>query len=178
MKKAKILVVDDEQIARENLKHILMKEGYDVVSVDSGIQALKKLATTDFDLVLTDLKMKQVDGMEVLARTKEQYPDTEVIMITAYATIETAIEAMQKGAYHYISKPYKIEEARLILKRALEKKSLKDELRNLKRDYKRRIGAPFVIGKSRKMQELTEMMAQIAPADCSVLIFGETGTGK
>ena len=178
MKKAKILVVDDEQIARENLKHILMKEGYDVVSVDSGIQALKKLANTDFDLVLTDLKMKQVDGMEVLARTKEQYPDTEVIMITAYATIETAIEAMQKGAYHYISKPYKIEEARLILKRALEKKSLKDELRNLKRDYKARIGAPFVIGKSRKMQELTEMTAQIAPADCSVLIFGETGTGK
>ncbi|MGB6927590.1 MAG: response regulator, partial [Syntrophobacteria bacterium] len=122
MKKAKILVVDDEQIARENLEHILKKEGYDVVSVDSGIQALKKLANTDFDLVLTDLKMKQVDGMEVLARTKEQYPDTEVIMITAYATIETAIEAMQKGAYHYISKPYKIEEARLILKRALEKK--------------------------------------------------------
>lgn len=100
MKKAKILVVDDEQIARENLEHILKKEGYDVVSVDSGIQALKKLANTDFDLVLTDLKMKQVDGMEVLARTKEQYPDTEVIMITAYATIETAIEAMQKGAYH------------------------------------------------------------------------------
>jgi DNA-binding NtrC family response regulator len=146
MKKAKILVVDDEQIARENLEHILKKEGYDVVSVDSGIQALKKLANTDFDLVLTDLKMKQVDGMEVLARTKEQYPDTEVIMITAYATIETAIQAMQKGAYHYISKPYKIEEARLILKRALEKKWLKDELLNLKRDYKARIGAPFVIG--------------------------------
>jgi DNA-binding NtrC family response regulator len=178
MKKAKILVVDDEQIARENLEHILKKEGYDVVSVDSGIQALKKLANTDFDLVLTDLKMKQVDGMEVLARTKEQYPDTEVIMITAYATIETAIQAMQKGAYHYISKPYKIEEARLILKRALEKKWLKDELLNLKRDYKARIGAPFVIGKSRKMQELNEMTAQIAPADCSVLIFGETGTGK
>jgi DNA-binding NtrC family response regulator len=131
-----------------------------VVSVDSGIQALKKLANTDFDLVLTDLKMKQVDGLEVLAKTKEQHPDTEVIMITAYATIETAIEAMQKGAYHYISKPYKIEEARLILKRALEKKWLKDELRNLARDYKARIGA------------------QIAPADCSVLIFGETGTGK
>jgi CheY-like chemotaxis protein len=146
MKKAKILVVDDEQIARENLEHILKKEGYDVVSVDSGIQALKKLANTDFDLVLTDLKMKQVDGLEVLAKTKEQHPDTEVIMITAYATIETAIEAMQKGAYHYISKPYKIEEARLILKRALEKKWLKDELRNLARDYKARIGAPFVIG--------------------------------
>jgi len=178
MKKAKILVVDDEQIARENLKHILTKEGYDVVSVDSGIQALKKLANTNFDLVLTDLKMKQVDGMEVLAKTKEQHPDTEVIMITAYATIGTAIEAMQKGAYHYIPKPYKIEEAKLILKRALEKKWLKDELRNLKRDYKARIGAPFVIGKSRKMQELTEMTAQIAPADCSVLIFGETGTGK
>ena len=178
MKEARILVVDDEQIARENLEHILTKDGYRVVLADSGISALKELATKEFDVVLTDLKMKQVDGMEVLARTKERYPDTEVIVITAYATVGTAIEAMQKGAYHYIPKPYKIEEARLILKRALEKKWLKDELRDLKQDYRARMGTPFIVGKSRKMQELVEMVAQIAPADCNVLIFGETGTGK
>jgi len=178
MNKRRILVVDDEAIARENLEHILRKEGYDVATADSGMSALKKLASTEFDLVMTDLKMKQVDGMEVLARTKEQFPDTEVVMLTAYATVATAIEAMQKGAYHYIPKPYKIDEVRMITKRALEKKALKDELRVIRQDYCRRVGIPFIVGKSPKMQEIIEMVTQIAPADCSVLIFGETGTGK
>jgi len=127
---------------------------------------------------MTDLKMKQVDGMEVLARTKEQYPDTEVVMLTAFATLATAIEAMQKGAYHYIPKPYKIDEVRMIAKRALEKKALKDEIRVLKRDSRRGVGIPFIIGKSSKIQELVELVGQVAPADCNVLIFGETGTGK
>ncbi len=122
MKEARILIVDDEDISRENLGHILNKEGHSVVSVDRGIEALKKLEDTEFDLVLTDLKMKQVDGMEVLTRTKEQYPHTEVIIITAYATVATAIEAMRKGAYNYIPKPYKMDQVRLIVKRALEKK--------------------------------------------------------
>jgi DNA-binding NtrC family response regulator len=178
MNKRRILVVDDEAIARENLEHILRKEGYDVATADSGMSALKKLANTEFDLVMTDLKMKQVDGMEVLARTKEQFPDTEVVMLTAYATVATAIEAMQKGAYHYIPKPYKMDEVRMITKRALEKKALKDELRIIRQDYCRRVGVPFIVGKSPKMQEIIEMVTQIAPADCSVLIFGETGTGK
>jgi DNA-binding NtrC family response regulator len=178
MKKSGILIVDDEQIARENLEYILKKEGYEVVSVESGVTALKKLSTTEFDLVLTDLKMKLVDGMEVLVRTKELYPNTEVVMITAYATVNTAIEAMQKGAYHYIPKPYKVDETRMIVKRALERKQLKDELRNLKQYVTDKSGASPIIGKSRKMQELLKMVVQIAPTDCSVLIFGETGTGK
>jgi len=178
MKKSGILIVDDEQIARENLEYILKKEGYEVVSVESGVTALKKLSTTEFDLVLTDLKMKLVDGMEVLVRTKELYPNTEVVMITAYATVNTAIEAMQKGAYHYIPKPYKVDEARMIVKRALERKQLKDELRDLKQYVTDKSGASPIIGKSRKMQELLKMVVQIAPTDCSALIFGETGTGK
>jgi len=178
MSKGRILVVDDEAIARENLEHILKKEGYDVVPVDSGVNALKRLAASAFDVVVTDLKMKQVDGMEVLAQSKERYPDTEVIMVTAYATVATAIEAMQKGAYHYIPKPYKIDEVRMVVDRALEKKRLRDELRELKRDYRARLGSPAIIGKNRKMQELMELVSQVAPTDCSVLIFGETGTGK
>ena len=178
MNKSRILVVDDEDIARENLEHVLRKDGYEVTTADSGISALKKLSNTEFDLVMTDLKMKQVDGMEVLARTKEQYPDTEVVMLTAYATVATAIEAMQKGAYHYIPKPYKIDEVRMIVKRALEKKALRDELRVLKEDRSRGAGSPFIIGKSRRMQEVIQMVNQIAPTDCNVLIFGETGTGK
>jgi DNA-binding NtrC family response regulator len=178
MTKGRILVVDDEDIARENLEHVLKKEGYDVVPVDSGINALKKLAAQEFDVVLTDLRMKQIDGMEVLAKTKEQSPDTEVIMVTAYATVATAIEAMQKGAYHYVPKPYKIDEVRMVVAKALEKKRLRDELRELKRDYQARLGSPLIIGKSPKMQELVELVSQVAPTDCSVLIFGETGTGK
>ncbi|MFC1515657.1 sigma-54-dependent transcriptional regulator [Thermodesulfobacteriota bacterium] len=178
MKKDRILVVDDERIARENLEHVLKKEGYEVVSVDNGVSALKKLSTTKFDLVLTDLKMKLVDGMGVLAKTKELYPDTEVIMITAYATVNTAIEAMKKGAYHYIPKPYKVDEARMIVKRALEKKQLQVELRDLKRYCVEKSESSMIIGKSRKMQELVKMADQIAPTDCSVLVFGETGTGK
>jgi DNA-binding NtrC family response regulator len=178
MKKSRILVIDDEAIARENLEHILRKDGYDVVTADSGISALKKLSSAEFDLVMTDLKMKQVDGMEVLARVKEQYPDTEVVMLTAYATVSTAIEAMQRGAYHYIPKPYKIDEVRMIAGRALEKKGLKDELRVLKRDCYKGVGVPFIKGKSNKIQELVELVGQIAPTDCNVLIFGETGTGK
>ena len=178
MTKGRILVVDDEQIARENLEHILKKEGHHVVSVDSGVNALKKLSATEFDLVLTDLKMKMVDGMEVLAKTKERYPDTEVIMITAYATVNTAIEAMKKGAYHYIPKPYKVDEARIIVKRALEKKQLKAELRDLKQSCVEQSESSMIIGKSLKMQELMRMAGQVAPTDCSVLIFGETGTGK
>lgn len=178
MSTPKILVVDDEAIARDNLEHILRKENYMVVSVDSGVKALRKLEDLEFDLVLTDLKMKQVDGMEVLTKTKEQYPHTEVIMITAYATVSTAIEAMQKGAYHYLPKPYKIDEVRMVVKKALEKKQLKDELKELRQDFKSLAGAPFMIGKSPKMREVIEMAIQIAPSDCSVLIFGETGTGK
>jgi DNA-binding NtrC family response regulator len=178
MSKVRILIVDDEHIARDNLEHILRKEGYDVFSVGSGIEALKKLEQSTFDLVLTDLKMKQVDGMEVLARTKEQYPDTEVIMITAYATLSTAIEAMKNGAYHYIPKPYKIDEVRMVVKKALEKKQLRDELKDVKRDYKSRMGSPFIIGKSHKIQELIDMVAQIGPTNCNVLICGETGVGK
>jgi DNA-binding NtrC family response regulator len=178
MSKGRILVVDDEAIARDNLEHILKKEGYEVVSVDSGVNALKKLAAAEFDAVVTDLKMKQVDGMEVLSGAKERHPDTEVIMVTAFATVATAIEAMQRGAYHYIPKPYKIDEVRMVVARALEKKRLKDEIRELKRDYRARLGSPLIIGKSRKMQELTGLVAQVAPTDCNVLIFGETGTGK
>lgn len=178
MMKGKILIVDDERMARQGLELMLKQEGYSVVSADSGISALRKMANSEFDVVITDLKMKQIDGMDILVKTKEKYPGTEVIMITAYATVDTAIEAMQKGAYHYIPKPYKFAEVRMIVQRAFERKQLKDEVRDLKRDYKERVETSLTIGKSRIMQDLIEMVAQIAPSDSNVLIFGETGTGK
>ena len=100
-----ILVVEDEDIARKNLEHILVKTGYDVISVNNGKKAIDLLQSTSIDLVITDLKMEQVDGIQVLRKTKELQPYTEVIMITGYATVDSSVEAMHQGAYYYIAKP-------------------------------------------------------------------------
>jgi DNA-binding NtrC family response regulator len=178
MKQAKILIVEDEFIARENLEHILQKEGYHIVSLDSGAKALKELEKTEYDLVMTDLRMQQVDGMQVLEHTRKLHPDTEVIMITGYATVSTAVEAMQKGAYHYLAKPYKIEEVRILVRQALERRWLKQEVSELRQQVRSQKGIPLLIGKTPQMEALKNFMAQIAPTDCTVLILGETGTGK
>ncbi|MCL6622092.1 MAG: sigma-54 dependent transcriptional regulator [Syntrophobacterales bacterium] len=178
MSAPRILVVDDEQIARENLEYILGKEGYEVVAVESGEQALEELEAGEFDLVLTDLRLHRVDGMQVLKRAKELSPDTEVIVITGYATVASAVAAMQQGAYHYLAKPYQNEEVRLLVRQALDKRGLRLEVRELKRQVAAQTGYPSLIGQNAKMVALKETIAQIAPADCNVLILGETGTGK
>jgi DNA-binding NtrC family response regulator len=176
--RARILVVDDELIARENLDHVLRKEGYETVAVESGVLALEELERGEFDLVMTDLRMQQVDGLQVLERAKELYPNIEVIMITGYATVASAVQAMQKGAYHYLPKPYKIEEARILARQALEKRWLKQEVTELRRQVQSHRGIALLIGTSPKMELLKKTIAQIAPTDCTVLILGETGTGK
>jgi len=121
-RKPRILVVDDEEIARNNLLHILEKEDYSVVTASNGIEAIDMLEKSVFDVVLTDLKMEKVDGIGVLEKTKNKYPDTQVIMITAYAAVDTAIAAIKKGAFHYIAKPFRLEEVRTTVKQALDKK--------------------------------------------------------
>ncbi len=121
-KRPQILIVDDEEIARNNIEHILKKENYHVVTAANGIEAIEKIEAAVFDVVLTDLKMEKVDGLGVLEKVKSKYPDTQVIMITAYAAIDTAIEAIKKGAFHYIAKPFRLEEVRTTVKQALEKK--------------------------------------------------------
>ncbi|SMC27369.1 DNA-binding transcriptional response regulator, NtrC family, contains REC, AAA-type ATPase, and a Fis-type DNA-binding domains [Desulfacinum hydrothermale DSM 13146] len=174
----RILIVDDEKVARENLQYVLKKEGYHVVAVDSGFRALKELERTEFDLVMTDLRMERVDGMDVLERTKELWPQTEVIVVTGYATVATAVEAMKKGAYHYLPKPYKLEEVRILVRKALERRELEKEVQELRRQVRQETGGPVIIGKSDKMHQLLRLAEQIAPTDTSVLILGETGTGK
>ncbi|MGC2061642.1 MAG: endopeptidase La [Thermodesulfovibrionales bacterium] len=128
-RKPMILVVDDEEVARRNLEHILSKENYTVVTAASGTEAFGKLAQAEFDVVLTDFRMQKVDGMEVLARIKMRSPNTEVIMITGYATIDTAVEAMKKGAFHYIPKPFKIDDVRTTVRQALDKRTYKQDTR-------------------------------------------------
>jgi len=178
MKRARILIVEDELIARENLDHVLQREGYDTVAVESGMMAFQELEKGEFDLVLTDLRMHQVDGLQVLERTKELSPDTEVIVITGYATVSTAVDAMQQGAYHYLPKPYQIEEVRILVRKALEKRGLRQEVTELKRQVQSQKRVPLLVGKSPQIEALRKNIERIAPTDATVLILGETGTGK
>ena len=176
--KARLLVVDDEKTALANLEHVLAKEGYEVMATQSGPTALKLLEKEEFSVVLTDLRMPKVDGMEILERCHELYPDTEVIMITGYATVDSAIEAMKKGAYHYIAKPYRLDEVRKVVAEAVEKNRLKKENLELRKKLERFQGDVEIITQNLKMKRLLEMAKQVAPTDCNVLITGESGTGK
>jgi DNA-binding NtrC family response regulator len=173
-----ILVVDDEEVALSNLTHVLKKENYNVTGVQSGAEALKALSDKEFDLVITDLKMEKIDGLRILEKTKELYPDTEVIMITGYATVDSAIHAMKTGAYHYIAKPYKLDMVRKVVREALEKRSLKRENIQLKESLKAVRGESEIVTANPKMKKLLDMAVQVAVTDSNVIINGESGTGK
>ena len=175
---AKILIIDDEKIALKNLEHVMKKEGYTVVATQSGQNALKLLEEQSFDVVLTDLRMEKVDGMQILMRCHELYPDTEVIMITGFATLETAVETMKHGAFYYISKPFRLDEVRKVIKEAVEKVRLKNENRQLREQIENYQGKVKIITQDVKIQKLLETARQIAPTDCNVLLSGESGTGK
>lgn len=174
----RILIVDDERIALKNLEYVMKKEGYEVTTTMSGSNALKLLQEQEFDVVLTDLKMEKVDGMEILDKTRQLHPDTEVIMITAYATIPSAVETMKKGAYDYIAKPFKLDEVRKVVREAVEKVRLKKENRLLREELEKYEGKVKIITQDPEMQRLLDVARQIAPTDCNVLISGESGTGK
>jgi DNA-binding NtrC family response regulator len=178
MKTRKILIVDDEPIARDNLAHILKKDGYSPLLAENGEQAIEILQQEEVDLVLTDLRMKGLDGMAVLAEVKNLWPSTEVVVITGYASVDTAVAAMRQGAYHYISKPFKIEELRAIVEKALEKNLLRKEIHTLRERVYSQTGTSRIIGQSPKIQALRETINQVAQLDCNVVIQGETGTGK
>ena len=178
MTKARILIVDDEPIARENLEHVLRREGYDTVSVHNGAVAIGELEKAEFDLVLTDLRMQPVDGMQVLERARELHPHIEVMVITGFATISSAVEAMREGAYFYIPKPYKLDEVKALVRQALEKQALRKEVSELRRQVCESSGTSLFIGNSPEILALKKTIEQVAPSDSSVLILGETGTGK
>jgi DNA-binding NtrC family response regulator len=178
MNQQKLLVVDDELVALTNLAHILKKEGYEVVSTQSGPKGLKYLEQDEFNLLLTDLKMEKVDGMQLLNRCKELYPDTEVIMITGYATVDSAIEAMKGGAYHYIAKPYKLDEVRQVVREALEKNYLKKENQRLREHLEEFHGEDKLITDNPRMKKILQLARQVAMSDTNVVVGGESGTGK
>ncbi len=174
----RILVIDDEQGMRDFLSIMLKKEGYEVVAAENGEHALKAIHTEIYDLVITDVKMPKVDGIEVLRTIKEVSPETVVIVITAFATTDTAVQAMKLGAYDYITKPFKVDEIKLIIQKALEKRHLRKENILLKREIASRAGFENFIGKSAAMQKVFTLIRQVADTKSTVLISGESGTGK
>ena len=175
---SRILVVDDELSMRDFLSIMLKKEGHEVVAAENGGSALKVVQAEIFDLLITDIKMPGVDGMEVLKTVKEVSPETVVIMITAFATTGTAIEAMKLGAYDYITKPFKVDEIRMVIQKALEKRHLRKENILLRREIASRAGFANFIGTSAAMQRVFSLIRQVADTKSTVLITGESGTGK
>lgn len=173
-----ILVVDDEEIARDNVSYMLKKGGFEVLTAKDGQAAIDILRNREVDLVLTDLRMQGQDGMAVLAACKRLWPETEVIVITGYASVDTAVAAIQKGAYHYLAKPVKMEEMLALVQKALEKRTLHQEVIELRKQISSKSGTTRILGKSLKIQLLRESISQVAQLDCNVLIQGETGTGK
>jgi len=176
--RGRILIVEDERSMREVLKILLEEEAYTVTTASDGMEGIERIRTNIFDLVITDIKMPKADGFEVLREVKEISPNTVVLMVTAFGTTESAIEAMKQGAYDYVHKPFKIDEIRLIVQKALEKKQLREELSLLREKFQSSFGLENIIGKSDKMQDLFKLIPKVANSNSTVLIAGESGTGK
>jgi len=176
--KGHILVVDDEPSMRTTLSILLKREGYQVSLAESGAEALPLLAPGEYDMILTDLKMEGMDGIELLRHIKAVDPQAEVLIFTAYGTIASAVEAMKLGAYDYIGKPFDEEELLLKVARALERKALVREVRDLRQALRGQEGQGRIIAASREMRAVLTKIDQVAPTDATVLIEGESGTGK
>ncbi|MBI3354088.1 MAG: sigma-54-dependent Fis family transcriptional regulator, partial [Nitrospirae bacterium] len=174
----RILVVDDEKSMRDFLSIMLKKSGYDVTTATDGEEANKILHKDIFDLVITDLKMPKVGGLEVLKTVKELSPDTVVILITAFASTETAVEAMQQGAYDYITKPFQNDEMKIRIRKALEKRRLSAENLLLRNELEGSAVFENIIGKSERMDKVFEIVKKVSDSMSNILIYGESGTGK
>jgi len=173
-----ILIVDDEKGQREILTTILLKEGYRIVDVPGGREALEMLSSEEFDLILTDLKMQGMTGMELLEDVLAMNPQQCIVIMTAHGTIDSAVEAMKKGAFDYLEKPLDREDLLLTLKRAFERIMLLRENRVLHKKLEETQGIPSIIGEHPKIKEVFRIINKIAPTGSTVLIYGESGTGK
>jgi two-component system NtrC family response regulator len=173
-----ILIVDDEKNYLLVLEALLVDAGYEVITSDNTIEALEITMSHDLDLVITDMRMPGSDGMEFLAQLRSRQPDPPVIMMTAYATVEKAVEAMKRGAFDYITKPFKNEELILTIRKAIEMHRLKQENLLLSRELQERFQFGNIVGKSKIMRQVYEIIEKVAQTRASVLITGESGTGK
>jgi DNA-binding NtrC family response regulator len=175
---ARILIVDDEEIVIRSCLRILDGAEFQVESVQDGREALKKIEEDHYDMMILDIMMPNIDGLEVLRRVKETHPNVDVIMITGLSQIDTAVQAMKLGAFDYISKPFEPDELKLVVQRALERRRLLQENLNLKSEVSSKYRFENIIGLSPQMQSVFRLIAQCAPTSSTVLITGESGTGK
>jgi len=174
----RLLVVDDQRNMRVTTAIVLRQAGYEVVEAEDGASALQRLAAEPFDVVLTDLRMGEIDGMEVLRSAVELSPLVQVIVMTAFGSIGSAVEAMRRGAYDYIAKPFKEEELRIRVEKALERRRLLGQVSLLADDFRDRYGLDHIVGRSAALREVLDRTVRIAPTDATVLVYGESGTGK
>ncbi|MEO0117114.1 MAG: sigma-54 dependent transcriptional regulator, partial [candidate division WOR-3 bacterium] len=175
---SQILIVDDEEIMRQSLTDWLKEDGYEVVAVEDGFKALELVQKESFNVMLVDLKMPKMDGIEVLRAVKKLNLDVPVIIITAYATVDTAVAAMKEGAYDYIVKPFHPEELGMVIRKIIEHQNLKKENIILRKELSQKYQFHDIIGKSPKMQRVFELIKTVAPTRSTVLVEGESGTGK
>jgi DNA-binding NtrC family response regulator len=175
---ARILIVDDEEIVIKSCVRILGGGGHHVDAVQDGLAALRMIEESPYDIVILDIMMPKMDGLEVLRRVKEQHPDVDVIMITGLSQIDTAVQAMKLGAFDYLSKPFDPDELQLVVKRALERRELLQENLNLKSAVSSKYRFDNIIGSSPPMQSLYRLVAQCSPTNSTVILMGESGTGK
>lgn len=178
MMKERVLIVDDEEIIRSSVSDCLKKDGYEIGAVEDGYKAIEKVKEEDWDLALVDLKMPGIDGLEVLRKINDVSPKMSVIIITAYATVESAVTAMKEGAADYIMKPFTADELRIRVEKVLEKRRLATENVYLRQELADRYKFSNIIGKSKSMQEIFRLIEKVAPTDSTILIRGSSGTGK
>ena len=176
--KSRILVVDDEESIREFLEIMLKKEGYEVTLAEDGQKAKDLLTKKTFDMIISDLQMPHVTGIELLKHVKETYPDTVFMLITAFGTTETAVEAMKMGAYDYLTEPFKIDEVRMNIQNALRSRNLEVENRTLKKELVKEYSFQNMVGNSPAMHAIYDMVKRVSQTPTNVLITGESGTGK
>jgi two-component system NtrC family response regulator len=176
--RARIVVIDDEVNAAAALETLLQEDGYEVHRAHDGQAGLGLVETCDPDLILTDLRMPGMDGLELLARIKHTRPDTMVILMTAYGTVKTAVKAMKLGAEDYLPKPIEVDELEVVLEKALEKRRLLEETRNLRERLEQKYHFDNLVGESPEMLAVFKTIKQVAPSSSSVLLLGESGTGK
>ncbi len=176
--KAKILVVDDEESIREFLEIMLRKEGYEITLAEDGLKAKEFIQKKSFDMIISDLQMPNMTGIELLKYVRQDYPEMLFMMITAFGTTETAVEAMKMGAYDYLTKPFKIDEVRINISNALKSKNLEFENRSLKKELNKEFSFQNIIGNSPAMHHVFDLIKRVSQAPTNILVTGESGTGK